>query len=988
MRLRARALAEVEDGLPGLLGARHPRAGGREEGVYVAELGEETGLDAAAGLSTALRVLEYLRARRDELFGFNMLLACLPAAPGAEQRLRDILAIADRDEELWLAPSCVPLFSPYCSLEEAGGLSRLVALTQRQPAPAEPAARPWVREALVGKVLEALSSRLNSGEGRELLFVHGPPGAGKTAILGEAARRLTGSGGEFPVLRLSTLFRRRSPLHPFLSSISVPLLAEVPRLLRGPEREAWAGTGPLMEFLRAGAGPVLFPDRMVADFTLAYGLYLQAWLRMAAEHLLPGIMICEGVETWLPAARNSAARLIEGFLRCPGFLPVISSSEASVPEEFRGFEIQTVHIHPLGKREIRSFTQHLFPGLEIPEAVARRLRRMSSGLSVTVASYLQYLLRTGRIRADGGRYSWVQSGEDDETILPANPLSVSWFLIRSLHDDAFLMLYAIHLAGGLLDRDGLLAFLQAEGFEEPAVGRSFEGLLASGLMVEGEHLIPRFPPLRRKLEELLGEQGARLRDAFIRHLLALWQQGSYPHQVLLFSFLAKNGRTDLALRVLPAVIRRRIDEGDAAGARAFCDPSRLDFSAALSPAEKKSLAFIATLGTLQAALLEGKLDESARAAAALGREAGRGEALVACATVDLATGDAQSALERLKKALLGFQESGDQVGERSASLALGMTMLADGRTGEAVEYLGLSERLSLEGLDPLAALRAGLALAGCLFIEGRYSRCLAELDAARSRARAVFQREAELFLGFLEARVQFQLGSYDACATLLQACLTHATLYAGETAMPVLEAWLGRSIIYAGDLPRGIACLERIPPGREALLFLAEGLLFSREYDAALQCAERALALPDDGRFPPPTGVGWKDGFWCVEGRCFRLSRQDALLRRTLTGLRAYLRGLTGSPAEGARELHGLTRGVKQVEEDPSAYLLHYLYSLVLLDSAPEQLDDKATVLGKALKALQERSSRIDVPAQRSAFLTRNLWNRRIMDDARTRKLV
>jgi tetratricopeptide (TPR) repeat protein len=647
-----------------------------------------------------------------------------------------------------------------------------------------------------------------------------------------------------------------------------------------------------------------------------------------------------------------------------------------------------VHIHALGKRELRSFTQHIFPGLEIPETVARRLRRMSGGLSVTVASYLQYLLRTGRIRTDGARYSWVQSGEDEEEILPANPLSVSWYLIRSLHDDAFLMLYAIHLAGGLLDRDGLLGFLQAEGFEGPAIDRSLEGLLASGLMVEGEQLIPRFPGLRRKLEELLGEQGARLRDAFVAYLVTLWEKGSYPHQVLLFTFLARNGRTGLALRVLPAVIRRRIDEGDAAGARAFCDPSRLDFSAAPSPAEKKSLGLITTLGTLQAALLEGKLDECARAVAALGREAGRGEALVACATVDLAAGDAASALDRLKKALLGFQEAGDQAGERSAYLVLGITMMGDGRTGEAVEYLGLSERLSLEASDQLAALRAGVALAGCLFIEGRYSRCLAQIEAALARARVTFQRDAELFLRFLEARVHFQLGSYEHTGNLLQACLAHAELYSIDPAMPVLASWLGRAVLYLGDLPRGIACLERLEPCREVLLFLAEGLLLSREPERALQRAQQALSLPDDGRFPPPLGPGWKDGFWCVEGRCFRLSRSDALLRRSLSGFRAYLLGLTGSPAEAARELHGLTRGGKQVEEDPSAFMAHYLYSLVLLDSAPDQLDDKATVLGKALKGLQERASRIDTPVQRSAFLTLNLWNRRIMEDARARKLV
>jgi hypothetical protein len=51
-------------------------------------------------------------------------------------------------------------------------------------------------------------------------------------------------------------------------------------------------------------------------------------------------------------------------------------------------------------------------------------------------------------------------------------------------------------------------------------------------------------------------------------------------------------------------------------------------------------------------------------------------------------------------------------------------------------------------------------------------------------------------------------------------------------------------------------------------------------------------------------------------------------------------------------------------------------------------VDDKVTVLGKSLKSLQERASRIDAPAERSSFLWRNWWNRKIMEEARERKLV
>ncbi|MCX7038465.1 MAG: ATP-binding protein [Spirochaetes bacterium] len=986
MRLRPGALAEIGDELPGLLGARQGRLPGQERGVYLVELGAEAGLDTAACLSSALRALEFLHSRREELFGYNILIASRPPTADVEQRLRALLATAEQEEQVWLAPECVPLFASRCSLEEMGGLARVVALAQGPP-PAERTAAPrWVREALVQKVLDALASRLNTGEGRDLLLVHGPSGAGKTTVMNEAARRL-GVGGDFPILRLHTLFRRRSPLHPFITSIVPRLLADVPRHLRGPELAAWRETGDLFPFLLGSRRQDLFPDRLIADFAIAYGLYARAYVRMAAERLLPALVLCEGVESWHPLARRTAARLFEELIARPDFLPALSSTKESLPDEFAHFEARPVHIHPLGKREIRSFAQHLFPGLEIPESLARRLRRRSNGLSVIVTSYLQYLLKTGRIAAEAGGHLWVQSGEDEQS-LPANPLSVSWFLIRSLHDDAFLLLYAIHLAGGLLDKEGLCAFLESAGFERSAIGRSLDGLIASGLMAEEELLIPRFPVLRKKLEELLGQQGARLKEQFIRHLFSLWEAGSFPHQVLLFSFLSKNGRTDLALRILPGIIGRKLDEGDPAGARAFCDPGRLEFAAALSPAERGKLSAVTTLGTLRAAVFEGNLEESSRAATAAARESDNGDALVACATHDLAIGDSASALERLKSALLTFQENGDERGERSAYLALGITMMGDGRTGEAAEYLGRSERLSIEASDPLGALRAGASLAGCLFVEGRYTRCLAEIEAAAGRARSIFQRGDELFLLFLKARVAFQFGAYEECGLLLQGCLTHASLYAIDAARPVLGAWLDRTVLYQGSFSQGIGILEKREQSREVLFFLAEGCLFAGDLENAFLYAERALAMNGDSRFPTPAVTGWRDGFSCIEGRCFRLSRNDALLHRSLAGLRAYLLGLRGFSTEAAGELRALTRGGKPVEEDPNAYVAHYLYSLVLPDSGSAELDDKATVLGKSLKGLQERASRIDAPAGRSAFLTRNLWSRRIMEDARARKLV
>ena len=201
---------------------------------------------------------------------------------------------------------------------------------------------------------------------------------------------------------MRTIFKRRSPLHPFLSSLGLPVLARVPILLRGPERADMgrrrAAPGVAAGPRRAGGGedPHPLPDRILDDFFLAYRLYLLAWTRIAAESLSPALFICEGVDGYHPAARQIIERLFDDLLVKPGLRAGgLQRRRRRPPRTLPGFDLHPLYVHPLGKREIRSLAQHLFPGLAMPESLTRRLRRRSGGLYVSVVSYLQYLARTG-----------------------------------------------------------------------------------------------------------------------------------------------------------------------------------------------------------------------------------------------------------------------------------------------------------------------------------------------------------------------------------------------------------------------------------------------------------------------------------------------------------------------------------------------------------------------------------------------------------------
>ena len=310
------------------------------------------------------------------------------------------------------------------------------------------------------------------------------------------------------------------------------------------------------------------------------------------------------------------------------------------------------------------------------------------------------------------------------------------------------------------------------------------------------------------------------------------------------------------------------------------------------------------------------------------------------------------------------------------------------RVGEAVEYLALSQRLCYEAHDATGMLWTLVYLGDSLFLGGRYTQCLTVIEEGLASARGLFRREVELFLLFLRARTRFQVGAYEPCALDLQACLAVADLYSMDAALPVLRAWLGRTLVHGDELVSGTKLLESLRQTREVLLFLAEASLFAEGFENASLYIERALAFPPESAVPAPEGITWQDGVTPVEGRSFRLARSGGLLQRSLLGMRGYLLGIRGFREEGIRELRELARGQKALDEDPRAAWLNWLYSQVLPEAGSEEVDDKVTVLSKSLKTLQERASRIDGPADRSSFLWRNRWNRMIMEEARERKLV
>ena len=108
-------------------------------------------------------------------------------------------------------------------------------------------------------------------------------------------------------------------------------------------------------------------------------------------------------------------------------------------------------------------------------------------------------------------------------------------------------------------------------------------------------------------------------------------------------------------------------------------------------------------------------------------------------------------------------------------------------------------------------------------------------------------------------------------------------------------------------------------------------------------------------------------------------------LARIISAYRAWALAQTGRGDEAVPIFYGLTRGDEGVHIDPYTGWYNYLYSSVL---PTERSADRVTVLGKSVKLVQERTSRIDDYRDKMRFLNDNAWNRRLMETARRHNLV
>lgn len=284
-------------------------------------------------------------------------------------------------------------------------------------AASEPAATPWRpaearRRPFVGRDAELHRLRqlygAAAGGARQVVFITGPAGVGKTSLCQSFLDELAAGGAAAPWVGRAGCIEQHGLREPYM-----PVLSAIERLARRDDGErliallrriapTWLAQMPWLlgdeeETLRATLQAAR-PERMLREFA--------ALIETLAREV-PLLLVLEDLHWSDPAtvdlllkvaSRDERARLmIVGTFR-PADLVVADHVLAQAVRTMRMHrECQEIPLHELSRSDVDHYLAARFPGAEVPAALADRLHRYTDGNPLFVGAVVEHLVSRGLV---------------------------------------------------------------------------------------------------------------------------------------------------------------------------------------------------------------------------------------------------------------------------------------------------------------------------------------------------------------------------------------------------------------------------------------------------------------------------------------------------------------------------------------------------------------------------------------------------------------
>ncbi|MFP4113256.1 MAG: hypothetical protein ACOC2Y_02315 [Spirochaetota bacterium] len=929
--------------------------------------------DRQGVLDALSQTVALLGARENELAGWSVVLDYIEGSPAqAVERVHEALLPVYLDNEAWVGEGAHSLLEHHLELESersrTGSLYRVVGAAGARGAEWGAVADYAGNERAVETILEKLGTEELVGG---MLLVASDD---TVALRANVAAALDSFGGAAAAARrLDAEAACSHPLGPVMSAFSPLEVHETGFWLNHAERGSWDERLSLVQAIASRSRSSILPDNFDADLLIAFECYLVSYVRRAAESLVPPILVCHNVDRWPPQALEAVARTVARIPvpeHDPGLIVVATSVRNTPPTALASLMRATVRLPKPTVSELRDRTA--------VDANWDRAMRVTSGRSAPVA---HYLLRSEH---------WDSLTEDD--LERVTDLDLAWRVVASEDSEMQELLLAAYYVAPFVTRGQYTEVAVRLGTDRVRVPAALARFRALGLIEDRDDIVPLIPELRTRLETALGRAARTVYEKVATTLVELVTAEAIVPTEELIAFLAPYREGGDLPRLYHRLLTRLLSE------RQLEKVQRLLYDAvpppAYDPAARSCMQAVIATNRLRLALLQGNVQAAERTRTSSERTAeseqcdfAAGDLAVQKARLTFRDAPTKETIAILKQAVLVYQETDDHAGLARANLDFGLALLAQEDLLGAREYFLLASKSASVGTDLFERMRSRELSLVCEFVYGNMTRALAQADQLDAAAAESGMREVQLFAELARGRVLFELGRYDEAADVFSRGRSRARLYATTAPGIVMSRWVARSLIYDGRPRRGIRMLRDLSPSAETLFFLAEGQLRLGEHGEAIQALEEGLEMTP-GAPGPVEGFSWTSGYASLEDRAIGAAAGTRVLQHQMLALRGYLLAESGRVADGVQEMHRLTRELRLSEIDPYNRIYFYLYSLILPGSGELNLEDGATVLGKAVRYIQQRTSRMDEYAHKTDYLRRNYWNARLMSHAQSHNLV
>ena len=916
---------------------------------------------------------ELLAEYEEELHGYSLI---FEAIDGAANFAPDKLSVLVRERSgLYLGPTAARLNSRFFAGKQYRGLWKVEGCKQQDDQNIEIAAHFILQQSFFENVFDQITPWINGLQSPGEAHIRGDEFRGAHLIGRSIIHRLTVAAAWEKTI-YAIVEEEDDLLCAIVRSMNVRNLSWVEEQLTPLEQQLWeekiAMLGAYCPFLAEGF-PQVAIEKPEIDMLIVMQLYLRAYARWSRSQGGLPLIIFYLRRQLSDAEKRFIALLMKDGQKEAKLLWLFIARQEYLPNRAIALERISVTLPNYTKKEVNVLCGKY--GLSDHES--RYLRESTEYKGMAIYHFLsnkEFFIKMlpSRLRNYGGI-----------TIAPARGI-----ILRSLN---FLdmevreLLYILMLIGLYLDKEQIFTFFESRGKSRVRITELYKELQSHGYLFY-EHL--NTVACRDEINELaLNFTNTGLIKDGIRFILD-------PHNKVrlqsgLVQFIINHSKTKAFLPAIYRHIQMLINCRQYEKARE--EQGRLQTISS----------GVFALIDARLSLEDNSFSERVIPLNFSGDDFWRAEWLIIQTLFCIKERRMEEAKKACKSAIILFQDIDDEYGLCQGNIIFGYLHHCFHRHQDAHHYfaLGKKNRGTIGDSNLIFA-----EFMGCLsnFIQGRYSRVRRVMEGKGGLLRGLLQCGAYSWAraaAFLMARTYFALGMYEEAQILLGQQLNslrgnvdakmNAELdeQGEEGTYELFFAWIARCYVYRGMFRVGKAIMERLPQTRELTLFRAEAGILRNDFDDALLLLRDAEA-EEDASYSFHLLFPWNHGFSWMEDLLVRNLTEDSSLINYRHGITAFIHGKLGNAKKSIERFHWLTKEKKLPHSDPHLSTILYWYFCILEQSRGQDHEDWLTLLGRAVKALQETASSIDDPVDKRSYLKAVIWNRELFNSAKKHNLL